>query len=319
MVVPGGGDLRDRKGLQAPGVLVVVEEAHRAFLPRIAATKPSVRRHLYRDRKGGNVDVKTLRLTTPPMRGPDVRSAQKLLADQNNISKFGNFKPGKLDGIYGQDTAAACRRARFWLGYSEKDATFAIFNQQLADYLLGKDPLPLAYQKRRKSRLAVAADANAARRLREAAFTRAVGQVGVKEKPANSNRVKFTEWYGVVGPWCAMFVTWCYVQAGSKATFKKGTRYAYVPYMNLDAASGRNGLRKIDKREVSKGDLVTFQFDQDANPDHVGLFHEWINKNAGTFRTIEGNTSVTSNDNGGEVMRRERNMGLVSMFIRAEA
>ena len=52
--------------------------------------------------------------------------------------------------------------------------------------------------------------------------------------------------------------------------------------------------------------------------DHVGLFDHWVNKSAGTFATIEGNTAVGNDSNGGEVMRRERSMSQVSCFMRAE-
>src|SRR5262252_5192294 len=41
--------------------------------------------------------------------------------------------------------------------------------------------------------------------LRVVALNRAIGQIGTKENPANSNQCPYTQWYGMVGPWCAMF------------------------------------------------------------------------------------------------------------------
>src|SRR5262245_47942117 len=55
--------------------------------------------------------------------------------------------------------------------------------------------------------------------LREAALATAITQLGVKESPAGSNHCKYTEWYGMVGPWCAMFVTWSYETQGDSPSF----------------------------------------------------------------------------------------------------
>ena len=39
-------------------------------------------------------------------------------------------------------------------------------------------------------------------------------ELGTKESPAGSNKVKYSAWYGLTGPWCVMFVMWCCNQAG---------------------------------------------------------------------------------------------------------
>ena len=50
-------------------------------------------------------------------------------------------------------------------------------------------------------------------------LTAARGEVGIKESPANSNRVKYNTWYygkevsGSAYPWCMVFVQWCCAQA----------------------------------------------------------------------------------------------------------
>src|SRR5262245_22159733 len=79
---------------------------------------------------------------------------------------------------------------------------------------------------------------------REQALARAVTQLGIKESPPESNHVVYTEWYGMVGPWCAMFCTWCYetLPTGGVPTFQRGSYYSYVPYIVSDARGGRNGL-----------------------------------------------------------------------------
>ena len=45
-------------------------------------------------------------------------------------------------------------------------------------------------------------------------------ELGTKESPANSNRVKYNAWYygrevsGAAYPWCMVFVQWCFDQIG---------------------------------------------------------------------------------------------------------
>lgn len=52
----------------------------------------------------------------------------------------------------------------------------------------------------------------------------AAAQVGVKESPANSNRVKYNTWFygrevsGSAYPWCAVFVCWCFAVLAGEIT-----------------------------------------------------------------------------------------------------
>ncbi|MFZ1704453.1 MAG: CHAP domain-containing protein [Saprospiraceae bacterium] len=126
-------------------------------------------------------------------------------------------------------------------------------------------------------------------------------EIGVTEKPKNSNQTKYGTWFSLSGvPWCAIFVSWCYSMAGNQLPvigFKKGfagcqTGYAYFK---------KNGWIVKDPQE---GDIVLFDWNGDGRYDHTGLFVRWIDKVH--FETIEGNTSLTNQSNGGEVMLRVR-------------
>jgi hypothetical protein len=137
----------------------------------------------------------------------------------------------------------------------------------------------------------------------QARLKKAVAEIGVKESPPNSNQCKYTEWYNMVGPWCAMFCTWS-DQLGGKPTktFVKGSKYAYVPYIVSDARLGINGLSITNSPKP--GDLVCFDWDRNGEFDHIGIYEKDL---SGTlFQTIEGNTSTSDNSNGGQVMRRQR-------------
>jgi hypothetical protein len=153
--------------------------------------------------------------------------------------------------------------------------------------------------------------------VRQAALKLAVGQLGIKESPPDSNKVKYTSWYGMVGPWCAMFVTWCFEtnKKASSPTFVKGSKYAYVPYVVSDARAKKNGLKTVDNDEPIPGDLVCYDWDWNGEYDHIGIFEGWTGGH--TFNCIEGNTSVNNNSNGGEVMRRQRDVNSqATVFIR---
>lgn len=62
------------------------------------------------------------------------------------------------------------------------------------------------------------------------------------------------------------------------------------------------------------GDLVLFDFSgAHKTRQHVGIL---VAQTGNTLSTIEGNTSVTSNDNGGAVMRRTRTVSQVVGYVR---
>jgi CHAP domain-containing protein len=244
--------------------------------------------------------MKTYKLTSPPMRGDEVKTLQRRLAGANTFKE--NYRPGSIDGVFGEGTAGACYRAKWALGYP-KDELKRTYGPTLDKFLTGKVQLPADYKRRRTDRKRAATQVP----LRVKALNEAKKHIGVKESPAGSNRVQFSVWYGLIGPWCAMFATYCYVTSGSKAMVK-GSRYAYVPYIVSAARLGGQGLAIV--KSPLPGDLVW----DGGDADHVGLFEKW--NSDGSFSAIEGNTSTANNSNGGQVMRRNRKRNLVEAFVR---
>jgi hypothetical protein len=233
------------------------------------------------------------------MRGVDVSRAQTIL-------KTKGFFVGKIDGIFGEITGRACSDAKYMLGYAAKNVTPS-YGRDLEAFLTGKKkPTPAMRirqgQRKKKTSLGVAA------------VQVAKQYVGVKENPPGSNRVMFSDWYGVIGPWCAMFVTYCFVKAGSKS-FQRGERWAYCPYILQDARQNRNGLTIINEDDAETGDIVLYSWHQNGVADHVGIVvtppHGGI-----SFIAIEGNTSIGADSDGGEVMIRQRNIKDVIAFVR---
>lgn len=142
---------------------------------------------------------------------------------------------------------------------------------------------------------------------------KAASQIGVKESPANSNNVKYnTAYYGreVNGSnyaWCCAFVWWVFRECNASKLFFNGKKTASCTTL-------MTAMKAQKTNNPKPGDLVFFQFDRDAAADHIGIL-EKVNKD-GTFRVIEGNTSLKNDANGGEVMRRTRKKPLIMCFIR---
>lgn len=246
----------------------------------------------------------TLGIASPLTKGKRVTVAQQRLNGKNVFKR--DFLDGPVDGEFGELTGRACRRAKFWLGYPTKDLK-AVYGPTLDAYLTGEASLTGELKKRKAAREKKAAQMP----LREKALAEAHKHIGVKERPAGSNICPFSTWYGVRGPWCAMFVTWCYGTGAKSKTFVKASRYAYVPYIVADARAGRNGLSVT--RDPKPGDIVCFDWQGDGVHDHVGLFKSG---NATRFTTIEGNTAVGNDSNGGEVMERSRTASSRPVFVR---
>lgn len=247
---------------------------------------------------------RVLRLTSPLMRGADVKEAQNRLK-HNHFKE--NYHPGETDGIWGETCMRATKRAKYWLGYPGKRIN-GHYDEELDNYLSGDRMLGAKYAATRKRRKQAAQ----AVPVREKALKLAATQIGTTESPRGSNHSKYTVWYGFDGPWCAMFATWCYDNSGSKS-FERGVRASYVPWIVSAGRQGIYGFAIVSN--PMPGDLVCFDWNGDGNADHVGLFEKWTG--GGNFQSIEGNTGVGNDSNGGEVMRRDRSRSMVRCFVRA--
>ena len=137
--------------------------------------------------------------------------------------------------------------------------------------------------------------------LRQAILAAALAEIGYMETPPNSNRTKYGKWFGWDGvAWCGMFVSWCYNKAGAplgNIGFPKGV----AGCQTAAAFFLKNGLTVTDPQP---GDIVLFDWNGDRRYDHTGIFVKKLT--ATHFETVEGNTSLTNQSNGGTVMRRTR-------------
>ena len=145
----------------------------------------------------------------------------------------------------------------------------------------------------------------------------AVSQIGVTEFPRDSNNVKYnTEFYGrevydglwgTTFPWCCTVVWWVFKHADASDLFYGGGKTASCP--TLAQYYERKG--QLVKYGFRRGDIVFFDWNIGGyGYDHVGIIEKA--NGDGTYYCIEGNTSLTSNDNGGSVMRRLRSFMSIS-------
>ena len=138
----------------------------------------------------------------------------------------------------------------------------------------------------------------------------AKNEIGYQE--TGNNDTKYGKWYGLNNqPWCAMFVSWCFAQADLSELVAASTKKGFA---SCDA-----GFKWFSKKgkivpvgQAQAGDIVFFQFDADAQPDHVGI----VIKNDGKkyLWCIEGNTSGDtkgSQSNGDGVYTKKRAYSLV--------
>lgn len=143
--------------------------------------------------------------------------------------------------------------------------------------------------------------------------------LGTKENPPYSNNVIFNtayyghEVYGECYAWCVTTVWYVFDKAGASELFYDGEKTAGCCQV-LDWGR-RNGL-EVSKYEGRYGDLILFDWNNTGywDADHIGMI---ISRNEdGTYTTIEGNTSVDDDSNGGEVMKRIRNTSCIRAILR---
>ena len=144
-----------------------------------------------------------------------------------------------------------------------------------------------------------------------------MSEVGTTESPSGSNSVKYnTEYYGreVSGsayPWCCVFIWWLFRHCGASELFYGGERTAScTTLMNYHKKLGQTVTTGF-----MPGDILLLNFSgAKYEATHVGLVLK--TNSDGSVQTIEGNTSVTSDNNGGAVMVRTRSPAVIVCAVR---
>lgn len=140
---------------------------------------------------------------------------------------------------------------------------------------------------------------------------------GYQEGP--NNDTTFGKWFGLNNqPWCAMSASNVFFEAGrilevAPKTKPKGFA-SCDEWMKYLAKNGQ----LVPVGQAQADDIVFFQFDEDAQPDHVGI----VKGNNTTLKTLycwEGNTSDGkggSQSNGDGYYLKKRGYGVVMAVAR---
>lgn len=128
----------------------------------------------------------------------------------------------------------------------------------------------------------------------------AESQSGYTESPPGSNNSKYGSWFGMnYEPWCDMFVSWCAAQVGAAQIVGQFAGcIAHAQWFK------QRGQWHDGTEGAQPGDVVFFATGGTAC--HVGIVR---GTDGADLLTVEGNTSRTSDDNGGAVMLRRRDPG----------
>lgn len=107
-----------------------------------------------------------------------------------------------------------------------------------------------------------------------------------KSQVGNVGGSKYWKWYGFKSrvSWCACFLSWCANESGDlDKTIPKfaGVSDGMTWFKDHDKWKGKNYT-------PSAGDIIFFDWDNDNDPDHVGIVEKVEN---GKVYTIEGNSS----------------------------
>ena len=127
------------------------------------------------------------------------------------------------------------------------------------------------------------------------------GQIGYNGTGTSDNpSSKFGRFYGIdPGQWCAMFVSWCFFQAGSPLHIETSKGFARV-------AEGRAFFireHRFSGPETTPrpGDLVFFRF---STGNHIGIVESATSPSA--IVSIQGNTNDAAQGRTGNCCRRKK-------------
>jgi hypothetical protein len=151
--------------------------------------------------------------------------------------------------------------------------------------------------------------------MRNKIITIALAEIGYKESPPDSNITKYGEWYGLNGrAWCAIFVSWVFNNADCKLP-KINCDKGFSKCQSMYEYAKKNNLLTV---KPQTGDIILFDWENNGHYDHTGIFMK-DNEDDKYFTSIEGNTAVDNNSNGGIVMKRTKRPYSLAKFVNIES
>ena len=144
----------------------------------------------------------------------------------------------------------------------------------------------------------------------------ATKEVGYKEGP--NNGTKYGAWYGLDhNSWCAMFVSWCFNQAGLTSLIAAGPK-GYAGCETFETWAKAHNLI-VPTASVQAGDILLYDFLKTGKSEHTGIATGIIDSHTHLIPTVEGNTAAEnagSQANGDGVYVKHRAVTTVRAVVR---
>ena len=145
----------------------------------------------------------------------------------------------------------------------------------------------------------------------------AMQEAALKVKEVPVNKTKYGHWYGLDGqPWCAMFVSWVFNQAGLVNLINQSPK-GYAGCESFEAWAKKNKMT-VPVKDVQTGDILLFDFNKEGKSIHTGIAVGY-NVHTHLIDTVEGNTAGNqsgSQANGDGVYIKHRAPSTVRVVVR---
>lgn len=257
-----------------------------------------------------------LRLTSPLLKGSDVRKVQK---HANYLARHRKINEVRPDGEYGPDTDHLVKLIAYLIGLHRHRFSDRTPLSKYVQYKVVYPGLRTPNERRRAdNRWKEYKKHHTLDAKIEAVLDACRSHVGTTESPSGSNRgplvSKWQREFGIDGaPWCGAFVGY-YLANVAGLPIPNGI--VYTPNIYTYGKTRTGGFDSVHSYEGRKpGDLILFKWPGESRDfcDHVGILDE------DRVHTIEGNTSSDnggSQNNGGGVYRRDRGDQFVVGVVR---
>lgn len=250
--------------------------------------------------------MRALHLTSPEMRGQDVRVLQRILNER--LHHYKSRHRVREDGVYSRDTAHNVANIAYIMGLHHYSGDTPVLRLIEHPHLRNPAELHLS-RERQKAREHGDKLAGGGAHGLSRIVSIASHYVGVSEHPPGSNwgHPHPADWEREFG--FSSGVSWCGCFAGAMVRLAGGhvtSRIAFCPFIEADARSHTNGFdlwRPNHNEGVGPGWLVLYNWNGGAEPEHVGI----VKAVHGSFiETIEGNTGGSNPSDGGMVAIERR-------------
>lgn len=140
--------------------------------------------------------------------------------------------------------------------------------------------------------------------------------IGIKEYPVGSNSIIFNDWYyrkhvsGADYPWCMAFIQYIFMKTGYALPILTAGCTTLMDYYKSKIPS-----RIVQSTDLKPNDIVLYNWGiSDSVAQHCGIFYKYDGNSY--IYAIEGNTSASSDDNGGAVQMRNRHISNIICALR---